>query len=706
MPLQQVAVWPDLTFVPTVVAALEQTIASTDNRWFCERWDRACLANAVTVDVQSVLPQRSWPPSRADGHLRFLRVRFVSDDVVRSVRPQYQCEAVHTLRTTFGDYSALASSEIYVGRECDASVSSAQAVPTSEMLTWHLSQLGMEGATTELPPGGESFVDLGLIDAGVIPSVASSIGVVAATSQHTSSTYHVHGTAMAIFAKQTGGAMSVVDYRALGPDGTGTMAQIGVSIDDALLGASAGNPARPIVLNLSLGFPPELGRPAAIEGTACSSHENAAGEVVRYVLDVAARMDRDGHRRTFVSAASGNRPLAPPPETFPITLDPTVHDLECEATPAGPELFYPGEWSRAPSCRGGDPSTANLVLAVGAVDDRLRPTGMQIPDAETPLVAPGQHVYASHAAAGAMPVHPVCGQGPTSSHLESLPRAFTGSSVSSALVAGAAARVQAAQLAAGRDALDRQSIARLLYLTGRPLGRTTQNGVDVRVLAIDRLGHALAACPTLIQCAMSVVGREPIPPSTLATCASAVAACGLTAAPATPVGPVAWSTTYLAQRSVCASPVATATWSSATSCGGVCPYEALAERRNVGSNGPQPTGPICPDCPAVMSGSKTLVLMLELTSDGEPNAVIENPYLVVKGPTNTSPVQSMTEFIPLPDDPHVDDWVLGNHLDIKVPLDNASVDFSDPRKVSLGLVVNVTEPGATTVTDFSVIDLQ
>ncbi len=708
IPVKRTNVWPDLTFVPGVKAELENYISNTASAWFCPPGQPNCHG-WVNASIESVLPQRSWPPSRADGHLRFLRVRFAdtAGDPL-SVLPDWQCDAVAKIRASVESQNMmLPDDEFYVGRECDATIASAQAVPTTEMLTWHLTDIGRTATPIAPPSPSNELVDFAVIDAGVMSALHSSLGVAAQVDLHPGrATFHTHGAAMPLIARGADEHFKLYDFAALDEGGSGTMADIGVALDQALFGPHSGNPSRPLVIDMSLGFAPELARPAAITGSAmsCTTYENAAGEVVRYMLDIAAQMDRNGDRAVFVSAASGNRPLRVPAGTYPAPPPDAFHTT-CSPTPSGPEMFYPGEWSRASTCHANTIPEAHVALAVGAVDEFFRPTGVEIPGAETPLVAPGQHVYAAHPLASPMPVVPQCSYGPTDAYLESLPRAFTGSSVSAALVAGAAAHAQFLRAATGANPLDRLTLARVIYLSGRPLCRNTTSGVPVRMLAVDRLADAVRTCPALLACAALVPGTEPIPANTLAMCASELAACGFSSTCATPSrsGPIAWDKGYDDNALVCHDATVTnGSWQPTSTCGAACPYETNPGRSVLGSIGPQPIIPTCPDCPAVVDG-QFLHLKFEITADGPDKTTLANPYLIVKGPSqsNGTPTE---EFFPLPDDPNEDDWVLGNRLDLHVSLWGSAIDFSDPSQLKGSLVVDVTEPGKKTVTDYSVID--
>ncbi|MCA9556570.1 MAG: S8/S53 family peptidase, partial [Myxococcales bacterium] len=348
------------------------------------------------MSITSVLSPRSSPAWRKQGHLRFLRVRFSSAELgLLSVRPDAQCFVVQAIRLAVGTAASVSPYTAFgVGRECDAQMASVEATPSFEMATWHLTELGIDPLAPK-PAPLPGLVDVAVIDTGLMAPVAAALGVASRTDYHpTDPRQMAHGTGMALMVADTARNPTIHDFRALDFGGTAISETLAHALDDALFGAATGNPDRPEVLNLSLGWPPELARPATISGETCTDYENGFGEPIRYLLDVARRMDDAGDRAIFVSAAAGNRPLPVQSGLFPAppagALDPA-----CDFPPADPDLYYPGQWGRVESCRAGENTNHRVSLAVSAVDDRLRPIGISIPGGETALVAPGQHVYAS-----------------------------------------------------------------------------------------------------------------------------------------------------------------------------------------------------------------------------------------------------------------------------------------------------------------------
>jgi hypothetical protein len=699
--------WHAYNFHTNLENALAAEIANNNGAWFCTG-PFGCPTPSVTV--RSALPQRSAPSYRADGHVRYLRVQFTTGHgLPLSVLPDQECHAVSTLRSAVTSVSGVPSTGFYVGRECETSAATGvQGAPDLDMVTWHLTELGLPPTTAVSPPAPASQrVDLAVIDSGLHAAIgAAGIGVASAMDLYPSSTVrHPHGSAMMIFGRQLAPNAAIHDLRALDWTGSGTSETLATALDAAMFSTPT---SRALVVNMSLGWPSELSYPAMLtSANGCSTHEDPFGELVRYELDVARRMDASGVRRVFVTSAAGNQPAPTDPTLFP----PPPAGASKPACPTAPEsygLYYPAEWFTETSCR---PSEAGAFLSftAGAVDDRLRTTNVAIPNAEPPLVAPGQHVYATSPYAPEMTSGSACGEGPSLSEFEALPRAFTGSSVSAALVSAAAARVQDQRLANGEPALGRETLERLLYLTGRDLCRINRSFIPVRILDIDRLDYAVANCPSVVGCADEFITNPPITTETVLDCATHLAACGLedvngsgdlVPSCASPRNdPVSWPGAYIEARGVCTVVVdetlLTQPWTAASSCSGVCPHEDGPQRSLVGSFGPQPISPICPDCPAFFLNDPpdSIQLKLDLSRDFEPGTKVTEPFLVVTG-FNPNSNQVEDFYFELPDDPSVGEWAPGEHLDILVGVADLDIEWSMPEAIKATLVVTLDSPNA------------
>lgn len=707
VPLHNDPMWTRTTDLDPFAASLQAAANQPLLPWFCGSDALTCPVTPVSATVTSVLAPRS-AAYRDDGHLRFFRVRFHDEaGTALSVRPAAQCEVVDWIRTGL-ETAGFDSDTFYVGRECDASVMSVEGAPSSEMLTWHLERMGLssQAANVSAPPPSVQTVDLALVDSGVLPAVGTDPGgiglAMSADFLPQNPGLHGHGTGLAVLTRQLAPHARLASLRALGAGGSGTSAQLAEALDEVLHGTSN---TSPLILNLSLGWPSELGRSARITGPACLSYEDPFGEPVRYLLDTARRLDQTGERPVFVSAAAGNQPLPVPGTLFPPPAGP--HAFECNGiSPSGTPWFFPAEWDRVPSCRSAIPGITHVTLAVSVVDDRDLPAGNAIPGAESPLVAPGQHVYAAHpnAPATASQTTVQCGSTAAFPAPVTLPRAFTGSSVGAALVSAAAARAQATRLSLGLSPLDGKTLARVLYLTADRVGRLNASGAPVRRLNVARLDDTLASrqCQAVITCAASNGAPEQLPATLVEDCKYALADCGLERLDGagnliTPQlrtwDPVSWTETY--GSPVCTQEAEDTQFTAASSCAGLCPFEDGVGRNLLGSLGPQPHDPTCPDCKAVLNPPQnSFDLGLELSGQFPLGTSFSSPFLVLDDPTTNSKV-----YLDLSTLAESAAWAPGAYLELQGSLDGATgFDWST---TSAHLAIDVYQDGKLQGTDYS-----
>lgn len=706
--------WNSTTFLGGLQSHLEGLANQSGYPLFCGSDAITCPSGAVGVAVRSVLPERSGEPFRGDGHLRFFRIQFANRSTgTLSVRPSAQCDVVEEIRDWLVSNSGAAADELFVGRECGASAMGVEGAPTSEMLTWHLDRIGLSAsaASVTAPPAAAQTVDLALVDSGVLSSVGTDPGGLGLASDVDllpgEAGLHAHGTGMAILTRQVAPEARLHSLRGLAPGGSGTSEAVAAALDQVLYGASGGT--RPLVVNLSLGWPTELGRASRITSPTCSSHEDPFGEPVRYLLDVARRLDDAGLRRVFVAAAAGNQPHPTPPNLFP--SEPAGYpSFECTPVVApGSPWFFPAHWERVDSCRASLPGHTRVAFGVSVVDDRDLAAANAIPDAESPLVAPGQHVYASHPNAPQTPVPTglQCGATTPFPSAVTLPKAFSGSSVGAALVSAAAARVQAHQLADGEAPYRWNELARLLYLTGEDLCRPTPAGAPVRRLNVRRLDAALESgcAPSLVACGAALGGAEPIPPNLRDACRFELAECGLERLgfwgnlieSCSPPVSVDWPGSYASP--VCSTKEGPTLFQDAASCGGACPFELEPDRKVLGPVGPQPDDPTCPDCMVYTSESKnSFHLIVELNKDLPPGTTLSNPILVFQGP-HASTNAKTTYYLDLLTISDASAWVPGAFQEIAGTLDGApGLDWSATKAA---LVMKVEHPDTLASKDVS-----
>ncbi|MFO0722770.1 MAG: S8/S53 family peptidase [Myxococcota bacterium] len=602
------------TFATQLEGALNHAVQQD---WFCGTDGITCLGRgiglALRATVSPVLTARSVSsePWRNDGDRRFFRVGFYDNTDPRttlSVRPSRVCAAVSQIRASA--LSVAPGAALLVGRDCEATaqLSPVEAQPTAEMLNWHLTRMG---ATP--PPTRSESLDVVLIDSGVDPLARTGLRI--ATTQHWAfGSYHPHGSAMASFIRQIAPNVALHDYHVLSSDGHTPTRPLAQAIDRALFDLKT---ARPMILNLSLGWTPVYSTYSTIVdiGT-CSSWEDPSGEVIRYLLAGAATNDR-----ATVVAAAGNDPSTGKPFTGSLTpptgaaIPPACAKLESKV-----DWFYPARWNYQPTCFRAGGAQYAAVIGVSALNDRELESAVAIPGTTSRLAAPGDHVYAQ------IPGVPsnssrVCPATVGVRGVES-PQVFSGSSVAAALVTGALARAQEANLAAGHSALSSQQLRSLAYLTGDPTcGAAWDNSSGYR-LNVERLDAALAngACVSgLLGCTAQTPWE----------CAAQITACNLPhplQCPRAAPTPVGWPS---APGNACDAQVVTATTVTGSTCtGNACPYMSPPNRVLSGSSGPQPTSPGCLDC-LVQCSHYQWILSAQLNSSYPAGTDLSNPVLVV-----------------------------------------------------------------------------
>ena len=449
-----------------------------------------------------------------------------------AVREAVLCQMVGALRNaatrayreTLGDQGhnravGAMLKKIRVGRMCTFGPQGvqAQACDHRDVLEWHLQRMSVSD-----PRLGDSDakVELALIDTGLVPQY-SRTGLVArevdAGSAFKGERVHEHGTHMALLARQLAPdrRLTLSSYRIFDQYGKSTPNLLARALDHALHPQCQANVAlppvrlpprgrelaphprrpaaarHPLVVNLSLGWPPELSQPRTLNGwrgtpdggsvrwEQCSVREDAVGAPVDFLLQTAAAMDSSRERSVLVVAAAGNRPdpygNGRVASRFGAAFGANNSGgLDAMNSKREPLWFYPAQYARERWPLGSAP------LVVGAVDDRDMETVLSIPRAEPALVAPGQHVYTratdrpGACAAGPFPSD-ACRDDPQEGGCPCpglhLPSAITGTSAATALVSGAAARAQLMRLTRGQRPLSGQRLTRLLYLSGEPMAR-------------------------------------------------------------------------------------------------------------------------------------------------------------------------------------------------------------------------------------------
>ncbi len=692
---------------PAPVAAALRARARRDFApWFCAPGGPCDGADRVEVGVEALLDAADVGPAGAG---RFHRFWFEVDGARLTARDAAQCDIVSALRAAVAAHGAL--DDAYVARACDA-VAQSPAAPTEAMRRWHLDHLGLPDDAD--PPRAAAHV--ALVDTAPDPAVAAALGVTVRPGPAPA----LHGTAMAALVRQVAPGAQIAVFPALTPDHTGPVGDVARSIARALSALPADAPR---IINLSLGWPPELNRRTGLvgpildgrDGQQCETTEDPTGAPVRWALMRAAEAG------VMVIAAGGNRADAvwldarvPSDED---ARDRCAADWRAEIRAQPAPLFYPAQWGLERSCADGeDPLDGRrLALPVAAHDARDRAAGLTTPFTYATLMAPGQHVVVDGPARRR--ARSVCVDGDTPPPAAAqdgvrLPATLSGTSVAAALTSGLVARWLGA-LAGRADvdpaAISPRQIELALRATATPVCAGPRVFGDLNYRRIGWPGLArladCAALPAVLDCLDAEDDDRPLAVSdTLAACEAALAACAVELEPledcdADPPPTPDWNDAECGPL----RPADPAAPDLSRACAaGACPFEGLApDRYSVGGLGPQPQDPWCPDCrftiervPAGDPSQATLDIALNPAAPAD--TLIVGPILEVQTETGERVYVNLTDYVPR------DYWKPGAGFtlaDLKLSVPGAPVLWS---KLSARLLLYVQQPdGKTIVRDVS-----
>lgn len=367
-PLRQPTPWPDLAWVDDLEAVLTELLSRGGALGAHLRYaddGTRFLPGSVDVEVKPVLGDwRTLPPYRADGAERFHRVRFSGNGRSLKIDDEAQCAAVWFLRAAVGILSKAKEGSFYVARECDA-------VPLVDRLgvaarTRHAAMLGFGSGTG----AGASADSLGEVRVALVDTALNGLQSMVRPSDEIAMSAAHHGQAVrnVIFDLAEGVDLQVeprIEDAGFIPSGSAARAIDGVV-------GQAYRDGKPTIINLSLGLPAHkmlksplqgavapphpLSFPKLVEGGAtgngpwippvggCTVVEDGVFEALRYVLDVARRVDRTRSRVTVVAAA-GNRWEVPREGLGRLQLEsrqPIMPDAEASAPYKHRVPFLPG----------------------------------------------------------------------------------------------------------------------------------------------------------------------------------------------------------------------------------------------------------------------------------------------------------------------------------------------------------------------------
>lgn len=357
----------------------------------------ACGAEGVRVAFSDVF---AGAPGIAEP-LRHQVMRFYCGDAAGRpgesipIRPEAQCRFMQELQTSFIDALSEGLPErlpaerlpVEITRDCDA---------TSQQLGpewWHLASIG------DLPPiDRRSPVMLAIADDGA--DHARRVREVAESVLEPPPPVLDNATVIE--------GVTVRSIRVLDPARGGTpTSAIARDLGRFVSGLTPNDP--PVVLNLSFGWPPEMGAYAKLRGDrGCQFREAPVGRSVARVLAALKRKSP----KSLVFAASGNRN-----QRVDFPGDIIEGPGRCGPVGAGDPLpFYPAAWAW-PAPAGCGPLSESLTLAVGM--HGVEPTEGNLGVAEPVFYAPGRQLT--------IPVAPA--------------ELGTGTSYATAVASGVAARV-------------------------------------------------------------------------------------------------------------------------------------------------------------------------------------------------------------------------------------------------------------------------
>lgn len=669
-PLWQSA--PTEAFADRLADNLNAALDGVPADWFCLGDDCSQTPQGMILfaDVDQALPQRAGGPLwRQDGHRRFYEVRFMAWEKTKkwrvkralAVQPDRVCHLLKLLddrasASTKGNQDFKISRRwCAMGVSAPAGASAPQATATDEMLTWHEDAISLPPEDPNLDWRNE--VSVALIDSGLSSDVVRRNGVVDSNElldPEAVGDQHPHGLGMGLIIHEAADwAAALRSLQVLDGAGSGVSGNLARALDLALF--DRGDRADlPLIINLSLGWVPELEHPREIFGADhCAYLEDGQGAPVRYMLSGAQQMDT-AEAPVMVVSAAGNRPFTGTrPDLY--SLAPGADDGDPCPAPSieGPHLFYPARWGSHVSCdeRG---FASTLALPVSGVGDTDQPIALSIPDQETALVAPGEHVYVSGSFAGLTRWEDAGDQcvpapAPGNTTLR-LPAVFSGTSTSTALVSAVAARAYghlALRSRAGEDVPlpSGKVMTRLLYAVGEDLCRETQAGLPVRMLSAGRAEDVLQGCsPKGLRKTFTCLERADSPKVILGAgsataCASILRdACDLPPLNQcrVPGEPVTWSQATEQHYDECA-PLSEGEgqdhWTVCEAEDGCLDPDEL-DRASLGAVGPQPFLPLCPECTLRTHSHEDRVryfdMSMQISEDFPEGTVLSNPKLMLK----------------------------------------------------------------------------
>lgn len=567
-----------------------ERLEDIDCHWSSEEdaYRRPAGAPDLRAVVEPVFKQLRSDASRAcihhDGPRRFFRVRFVEEVVrpkggpdasgrdpeeVRLHVPDVSlCTVENAIETAAettaertkdakplplcGDPRPSENSErflFHVGRECPVQPVSVASRPYDElksagMLDWHLERLqATQPKKGSLPPSQRP--KLWLLDTGVYPSIAEALEIDQADPPGFGAVLNRHGSAMAALARQISEPhrLDMESVRLASTPTRITSQDLAQGLEEVWL-STLEDKKRAHIVNLSLGWPPQLTLPTAarpicgavataLDSTRrrfqyedCTRDEDSFGAAVKFAL----ALFRFGGSNASVVAAPGTAPPPEPDSPNSAKARGSSASRGCgesggvalDESSDADTMFYPAEWGRKgrrwnPIDRSWQ-SEVILTTPAGAIDPRQRRVPMTRPKGGLDLELPGQHVYVANRelvnrADVVKPLEePVCnGQPPIDPERRvklQVPSAWTGSSVSTVLLSSLIGDAQFRwSRATDTEPLSWGQALTLLRFTGRPV-----ENHEGRIPSMCRVGAVLedtGSCGSSLRKCLEVAELHP-----------------------------------------------------------------------------------------------------------------------------------------------------------------------------------------------------
>lgn len=630
---------------PSTFATAFASAVALDRTWFGlpSLWQVRAKLTPVLADYAA--PRPDVPVERRDGHRRAYVVTFERHNLLTlgsswsATAPlsTSACLLVTELRRAAAVAKGVptpkgpsATAPVLVSRSCDGVAQDAEGWALPSTVEW------AETRVKAPHLAGLTPVDVALVDTGVPSSMRAALGVkpgewpLPGFENSSVATYHPHGAQMAAMIHAVAPNADITSWRALDDRGMGSLLALARATDDALFKTFSNTARRPLVVNLSVGAPPDVALPTTLRQGTCSTWEDGSGETMRYVLRVAGLLDATGPA-VFVSAASGNLPLERAATAAAGWAKPPL-STACGAPRATMNgSFFPASTGEFPTCMGAM-QTWPPVAPVGASDWSDGVSSVSLHAAQLQLYAPGERVFAHNTLLPATSTSIVCDGSEPNAAFE-LPAAVTGTSASAAFVSGAAAQVLGLTWAPVAASPRARHVGRTLHLTGDAMCGAP--GPKPRRLNIDRAMRLVSsrsvACNAFLACVGSA-GGPVISAAARASCESLADACVQETPPCVNVTTKepGWESGQWA-AAVAAPALCRRGWDATprpwqTPAPG-SPESTYTDMQLAGL-GPQPSGSICTYCSVLVNPSEA-VLLYELNDALPRDARVRNAYISI-----------------------------------------------------------------------------